>query len=71
MAQLEKCDGEGCNKMTPNENGKHIGNGWYEVLVQPRRDRNMYTKTERKIVLCEECYEKTGLQNYNWTYSNR
>lgn len=49
MAELKKCDG--CGKISPDEKGLHIANGWYIVNVYGPR------KVHGEYIFCHECLE--------------
>lgn len=59
--ELRKCDGKGCNLISPDENGLHVANHWTTVKTSHgikdgpagRLDRSWHEKE-----LCEKCMEK-------------
>lgn len=53
MADFKKCDG--CNKVSPDENGMHIANHWTDFVMQHRIRRNNYTDNSQKVLLCNDC----------------
>ena len=46
MADLKKCDG--CGKISPNEKGLYIANGWYNVYVTKQEIASIF-------IFCDEC----------------
>ena len=66
MATKELCDK--CEKESPDDKGLNIINGWYELVVTIRSEKNMYSDNRRKVLLCEDCFDETGLKKCNWEY---
>lgn len=51
MSELIQCDG--CKAVSPDNNGLHVANDWYEVTTRSRA-----TKYEKRLHWCDDCFQR-------------
>lgn len=66
MGIIKKCDV--CDKESPDKEGKHIGNKWFEVNISQYSNwfwnvGNVYN--EKELLFCKECFSKIIGGNVN------
>lgn len=49
MANYIKCDG--CNAMSPNNEGYHVANNWMKIIYSKKFD----DRWPEKLILCDKC----------------
>jgi len=59
MADIKQCDG--CGSQSPDERGFHVANNWIEIAIQHNLEKNIYTDTCKRFVLCPGCFKEVNV----------